>query len=279
MVFQHNLIAVVKCNGKVLRERNIDGTQEVTLPFGSDYSLLLKNKDSRKVVVVVEIDGQDVLDHNELVINPNSESELLGFMSGSVVRNMFRFIRKTQAVSDHRGDRIDDGIIRISFRYEQRVTTIVHEHHEHYHVPTHPWTYPYPYPGPMWQTTACRTDAVIGDAGPSPNDLSDEVQISDTFNTAFDSSHVHANTVLERSLSESGITVTGRPTHQQFHGTHVGPLEDATYVINIVLRGTVSSGQVVSEPITVATKLTCKSCGSVWSSTQDYCGSCGTYLR
>ena len=35
-----------------------------------------------------------------------------GFMEGMVARNKFRFIEKTKQISDYRGDRVDDGIIR-----------------------------------------------------------------------------------------------------------------------------------------------------------------------
>ena len=288
MVFQNNLIAVTRSNGKILRERNVDGTQEVTLPFGSDYSILLKNKDSRRVVVKVEIDGQDVLDHNELVIGANSETELAGFMSGNEVRNKFRFIKKTQEISDHRGDRVDDGIIRISFRYEQRVidTVIHHEHHyhyaHHYPEPIRPWPYPYPYPGPQWTDVTCRG----ANGGPIECDLSESHEVGSLVNSSTSVfcnntsiGSTHRSFVDDKTSQDPGITVKGQSTYQSFSTTFVGQLESQSYTINIVLRGTDSVGQVVAEPITVTTKLICSSCGTVWESTHDYCGSCGTYLR
>ena len=78
MVFKKNFVAVVKVGGKIMREDN----GEVKIPFGSEYTILLKSKDTRKAVVSIEIDGQDVLDRKQLIVYPNSDSELQGFMDG-----------------------------------------------------------------------------------------------------------------------------------------------------------------------------------------------------
>lgn len=39
MVYNNNLIACIKVDGKVLREKN----SSVELPFGTEYTILLKN--------------------------------------------------------------------------------------------------------------------------------------------------------------------------------------------------------------------------------------------
>ena len=44
MVYNEKLVASVKCNGKVLREDK----DTVYLPFGSEYSILLKNMNITK---------------------------------------------------------------------------------------------------------------------------------------------------------------------------------------------------------------------------------------
>jgi hypothetical protein len=59
----------------------------VTLPFGSDYSLKLKNLESRKALVSVSIDGQDVLNGKQLIVAPDSDALLDGFMDGSEVHS------------------------------------------------------------------------------------------------------------------------------------------------------------------------------------------------
>ena len=95
-MYQNKFVASLKSEGKVLRERN----GNIRLPFGSEYSLLLKNLESRNVVVSVNIDGEDVLDRNRLVIGPNAELELEGFMRGRTAKNKFKFIKRTQNIED-----------------------------------------------------------------------------------------------------------------------------------------------------------------------------------
>ena len=41
MTYQEKLVAVVKCRGKILREHG----EFVTIPFGEEYTILLKNLD------------------------------------------------------------------------------------------------------------------------------------------------------------------------------------------------------------------------------------------
>ena len=73
MVYSNNFVVVVKCNGRILREKD----DFVTLPFGSEYSLLIKNLNSRRVAVEISIDGTDVLDNRSLILGANEESELV----------------------------------------------------------------------------------------------------------------------------------------------------------------------------------------------------------
>jgi len=114
MTYNNKFVAVVKCNGKILVEKN----GIVHIPFGSEYTILLKNLNSVKAVVDITIDGQDILDSNRLIVHPNSSNELKGFMKDNRVTNKFKFIQKTEEISDFRGDNIDDGIIRIEITFE-----------------------------------------------------------------------------------------------------------------------------------------------------------------
>ena len=116
MVYNNKFIVAVKHRGKIMRE--VDDT--VYLPFGSDYTLLLKNQNTVKAVADIRIDGMGVLDGNSIIVEPNSTVELEGFMDDSTVRNKFRFIEKTRKIYDYRGSRIDDGVIRVEYRFEKR---------------------------------------------------------------------------------------------------------------------------------------------------------------
>jgi hypothetical protein len=52
----------------------------VYLPFGSEYSIYIKNLSSKKAVATITVDGQDVLNGDGIIINGNDTSELEGFI-------------------------------------------------------------------------------------------------------------------------------------------------------------------------------------------------------
>lgn len=238
-MFKNNLVAVVKCNGRIVND--IYG--EVRLPFGSDYTLYFKNKDSRRVVVNVDIDGADVLDGSSLVINGNSTAELKGRIGGTNVKNFFRFIKKTRKISEYRGDKIDDGLVRISFKYEDIVPSFWYPTH---HITTH------------WY-----------DNSSVPSDRSYKYTFS---NTAKNSAKFSCN------VSDNGLTVDGAETYQNFTNTHIKRLESKESVIVLSLKGLVK-GKKINKPEFIRDKITCNICGTKHRLKNKFCSECGSYLR
>jgi hypothetical protein len=117
-MYFNKMVAVVKNGNKIFRENG----DIVYMPFGSEYSLSFKNLHTTKAVVSVSIDGEDVLDNSELIVKPNQRVDLEGFLKGNNVTHKFKFIEKTEEISDFRGDRIDDGIILIKFKFEKKMS-------------------------------------------------------------------------------------------------------------------------------------------------------------
>src|SRR5271170_8257279 len=147
MVYKSNFVSAVKVNGKILRE---DG-ETVTLPFGSEYSLLLKNLDSVRVIAKIEIDGQKV-NENGFVIGPNDDIEIERFVKDLSKGNRLKFIERTEEVEAGRGVKIEDGIIRIEYAREKIAPAPVH-------VPVvYDYTYNYgPYAWPYrWPHQPCN---------------------------------------------------------------------------------------------------------------------------
>lgn len=286
MTYKDRFVAEVKHNGQILRMR--DGF--VTLPFGSEYSLLLKNLNSRRASVNISIDGQDVLGGQSLVLDPNQSSELMGFLQGSSVRNRFKFIKKTREVVEHRGDRIDDGMIRIEFAYEKpkpKIREIITKKHEEHHYNYYYGTYhtPVKYDSdPVWtysnneNTTARNVKGFHSTAeGRSPvacESLNDSLSCDAPENIM--------NSVNQQDLTtpidDMGITVKGSETYQGFQYTSMGETEEAEVII-INLKGIDSQGSIVKQPITTREKLTCSSCGKKSRSNFKFCPACGTYLE
>jgi hypothetical protein len=275
MVYKTNFVVVVKCNGKVLREKD----EFVTLPFGSEYSLLLKNLDSRRSNVDISIDGQDVLNGSSLIIEPNNETEIKGFLKGNIAKNRFKFIKKTKEIQEHRGDKIDDGIIRVEFAFEKKPIIskqIIHEDH-HHHYDHYLW-----YTQPWWDNRVFTYNA-----SPKTGDDNKTGGDSQTFYSSCcdGQGQMRSCSAENLSMSESsapqedeGITVKGSEINQSFQNTWIGEL-DPSEVIILRLRGATDSGKEVDEPITVKTKLQCPTCGKKSSSNVKFCSNCGTFLE
>ena len=95
-MYQNKLAVAIKSSGKVLREFE----DNVYLPFSTEYSIFIKNKNSVRASVKIEIDGVDVTQGVSLVVNPNDEIELERFIKNGNLNsgNRFKFIERTSAI-------------------------------------------------------------------------------------------------------------------------------------------------------------------------------------
>jgi len=249
-MYNNQFVATIKVAGKVLRE-NRDAVQ---LPFSEEYVIHLKNLSNRRAVVNVEIDGHDVLNGHGLVIDANTSLDLERFVGDSMYEGRkFKFIERTAAVEQHRGIGAEDGIIRISFRYEQQFTirpagSILRSSY----VAQNSF-----YGNVQSQGVSCASPSISA--------------------TSLDQS-VSAMCYAGAQVNDAGITVEGSKSEQQFHSASVGTLEAQEHVIIFKLFGGSVETPVV-KPITVKTKKKCNSCGKEYKSSMEYCPGDGTYLR
>jgi hypothetical protein len=279
MVYKNDFVAVVKCDGKILREDK----DTVFVPFGKDYSILMKNLYGRKAVVSVFIDGQDVLKGSKLLIDANRELELERFLDNLDEGNKFRFIKKTEKVQEHRGDKIDDGIIRIEFQFEkQPVYNVYNGWDNHttlfnktsnprgsstsgsYHVNDSTFT-----TSNINLSSSINTNVMRG-KGLSNSDSTFRASASMATMDGFDN--------IGAPKAEEGITVKGSKSNQQFRVGTIGELENEKHVITLMLKGVKQSGNLVEEPLTTKTKKQCSTCNKVNKSNSKYCAECGTFL-
>lgn len=282
MMYKNDFVAVVKANGKILREDK----NTVLVPFGSEYSILMKNLFGRKAVVSIWIDGEEVTKSGQLIINPNSEIELERFIENLNKGNKFKFIQKTEKIQQHRGDKIDDGIVRIEFQFEKEKPAIMYQ----------PWTTTIGAPwNDNWNYTTCNN------TGTNIRDLSQTYSstiVTDSFesyecDTPSASASSGDDVIVPQSMNvshayglrsfapkvEEGITVKGSESTQQFKYGSVGTLEDEKHVITLQLKGYTESGKQVTEALTVQTKKKCSTCGTVNKSIAKFCRECGTFLE
>jgi len=241
-MFKDNFIVAVKYNDSILRE---DG-DTVTLPFDSEYSILLKNLDSKRASVNITIDGEDILNGNSLVLKPNSVLDLKGFLEDNdEVKKKFKFIHKTKDIADYRGDRIDDGLIRIEFAYEKPPTSLYWKIYNESDI----FRFPYYY---------CRT---------SYSSTKDSLPGTVVMNSI----------VSDTPSDDEGMTVRGSDTSQGFSSTYINELEPSQVII-LKLKGITKNGKDIKKPITTKDKITCPTCGKTSKSDAKFCYNCGTSL-
>jgi hypothetical protein len=225
----------------------------------------MKNLESRKALVNVSIDGDDVLKGRSLIMQPNSSIELERYIDSLDKGYRFKFIRKTEEIAKHRGDRIDDGLVRIEFRFEKpKPVHIDYWYHWNYYPPI--WIYPNYIP--------CTTaDVVYTSTGQS------QTLTSDDSHALASTSCYYSQAQIQNVNTNEGITVPGNDSYQKFYHGDIGSCEENSYVIILTLKGYTSSDVVIEKPLTVTDKLECPTCGKTSKSDKKFCSNCGTRLH
>jgi hypothetical protein len=268
MTYQSNLVASVKANHKIVKEHRTPGQVAVYLPFGTEYSILFKNLHARKASVKVSIDGTDVLYGKSLLIEPNKELELKRFLNELNKGNKFKFIEKTEEISDHRGDKIDDGIIRIEYQFEAPVPVFVNPAW---------WTTTFGGGGTIYrQSSITRNTLYSANVGSAVSSSSDAMRSAASMNVAPMSMNFCNTTV---SSVPDGITVQGSVSNQQFQQGYIGALESQVHVINIVLKGRATLEEEIQKVIYSRDKIQCPTCGHWNKSSFKFCPQCTTAVH
>ena len=237
-MYESKLAAAIKVNGKVLREFK----DTVYIPFASEYSILLKNLNTTRAVVNVFIDGEDVVPGG-LVIDPGREIDLERWVKNGNLSegNRFKFIERTGAVEQYRGVKLEDGLVRLEFQFEQQYR-------------------------PIWNSTQISS-GIYPQGG-----------IMRGFDNAHYGTTCSLNSVTASATSatfDAGITVPGSRSDQKFSTTHVGALESVKHSMVFRLLG----GEAVKQAVTVKHKPKCVTCGKQNKATSKFCQECGTALE
>lgn len=250
MVYKNNFAVAVKQDGKVLRE--IDGA--VALPFGSEYSVLLKNLNTVRAQVKVTIDGEDV--SGWLVINQNSSLDLERFIrNGNLASgNRFKFIERTDQIEEYRGVKIEDGLVRVEYKFE-KVQPLYNNWNG--------WI------GQNIGTLLTETGLRKLQSGTSYT-----VNTTSTANVVRSCNMVQST--LTSSNNDNGITVAGSESNQKFYNV-LGFDTEPSQVIVLSLKGKLGYSK-VQKPITVYYRPTCTTCGNVNKTKNKFCYNCGTAL-
>lgn len=259
-MFSNNFVVAIKVDGRFIREDK----EFVSLPFSTEYSIYLKNMNARDALVKVEIDNIDVLDGNSIILRANVFVELSGFMKGNSVTNKFKFIKMTEEISEFRGTKPEDGLIRVSYKFTKPVA----EKYVYKEI-----VYPYIY-YPYWHYdnkpyTVYGTITTTGNSSDGSSSYTCYNMRNDQFSLTG---------AINCNFSETdGITIKGQHAKQIFQSSYIGKLEDNEYVIILKLVGE-KNNKVVEKIITTQDKKLCSTCGLKNDGDSSYCKRCGTYL-
>jgi hypothetical protein len=298
-MYDNKMVAFLKANGKVLREFK----DKVYVPYGTEYQICLKNLNTLRAIVGITIDGKEVA--TGLVINAGEEMNLeRSLANGNLKEGLrFKFIERTGKIEEHRGVEAEDGLVRVSFRYEQKFQNSypgpVWANPGHWEW--QPGTgYPY-YPpgirgpwyigGPLMgnaSTSAVGTSYSTNDSAPVPSKgiLRSAPTMGGSLSAQGSTQSI--NTVMSSSATigsatppanEVGITVEGSKSDQKFQTVSSFATQQEEHVIVLHLLGETELGKEIVEPVTVKVKAECPNCGTKNKATSKFCSDCGTGLE
>jgi hypothetical protein len=278
MMYQSKLVASLKANGKILREFK----DTVYIPFGSEYSFLIKNLNTTRALVNVFIDGDNVIDGG-LVLNAGQEVDLERYVKNGNLSagNRFKFIERTSAIEDGpRGTKLEDGLVRIEFQYEKPLIAPVLDRgwitasggvyggttHTSFNVNGALRSADFSQNGSvMAQAASAAVDKYCADNG-----IVNKMEMHDGMATM---------DWMEAPKNDVGITVPGSKSTQKFQTTHMGAMEAEKHTIVLKLLGETPDNRPVAKPVTVERKPKCVTCGKQNKATAKFCTECGTALE
>ena len=240
-MYNQKLVASIKANRKILREFK----DTVYIPFASEYSILLKNLNTQRAVVHVFIDGEDQTPSG-LVLNAGQEIDFeRSLKTGSLTEgNKFKFIERTSAVEQHRGIKLEDGIVRVEYQFELPPVNINNSFLRDINR--------------GWITASGASGSTYSSTNASLNSVTASAQ---------------------GFYNDAGVTVPGSKSTQSFSTTYIGALDPTKHTIVLKLLGETPDNKPVANPVTVKAKPKCVTCGKQNKAHAKFCTECGTALE
>jgi hypothetical protein len=279
MAYQNKFVAAIRANGKILREHK----DTVFLPFGCEYEFRLKNLNTVRANINIYIDGDNIVPGG-LVLNAGQEIDLQrAIRNGNMNEgNRFKFIERTGKIEDHRGIKLEDGLIRVEYQFEkvfkrQDGINWISNHHYYHYGYDNCWN-----PNnilrssgggtatPSWMTgtTTCGGDG-LGTTYAAVNNMAVGATLTASSAQAFNAA----------PQTETGITVPGSKSEQKFVTVSDFICEPEKHNIILKLLGETPDNEVVRKPITVKHKQKCNTCGKQNKAASKFCSECGTALE
>lgn len=298
-MYESKLVASLKANGKILREFK----DTVYIPFGSEYSFLLKNLNTKRALVNIFIDGENMTPGG-LVLNAGQEVDLERSIKGGNLKegNRFKFIERTQAIEDGpRGVKLEDGLVRIEFQFEKPPISIHNTSGTFRYTGSGGSMGSSEYPGVTDKyTNAINTGWISASGSVSQMNVngalrgvdyslngsvtaqaaSAQIDKYNADNGIVNKMEMHdGSATMDWCQNEVGITVPGSKSTQSFTTTYMNAMEPEKYTIVLKLLGETADNKPVLQPVTTKHKPKCVTCGKQNKATAKFCTECGTALE
>lgn len=266
-MYANKLVASLKANGKILREFK----DTVYLPFGVEYSFCLKNLNTKRALVTVYIDGEDMTPGG-LVLNAGQEVDLERSIKNGNLRegNRFKFIERTGAIENHRGVKLEDGLVRIEYQFEL-------------YDMNQPWITNQMFnKGLMRGVSGPSISGCTGDwvapMGATYSSVDGSSMSTGWISASGATTNISAQ-AQSMPANDVGITVAGSKSTQSFTTTTMGVMEAEKHTIVLKLLGETAENKPVLQPVNVKMKPKCTTCGKQNKATNKFCSECGTALE
>lgn len=270
MMYNNKVAVALKVNGKVLREFK----DTVYVPFGSEYTILIKNLNTRRAIFNIFIDGDNIVP-NGLVLNAGQEIELeRAIRNGNLNEgNRFKFIERTGNIEQYRGIKLEDGLIRIEYQFEQEYPKPVYPNHGLVWTQPTFWDHSMPL---MRSWTSSVKNVTLGTtkAEVTYPTAADSMMIGSTLSASAEQRSFNA-----APQNDVGITVPGSKSDQKFKTVSGFSLDPEKHSMIIKLLGETADNKPIVAPVTVKTKTKCQTCGKQNKATAKFCSECGTALE
>ena len=299
-MYGNKLATAIKVNGKVLREFK----DTVYIPFGSEYSILVKNLHTTRAVVNIFIDGENAVPGG-LVVDPGREVDLERWIKNGNLSegNRFKFIERTTAIEEGpRGIKLEDGLIRIEHQFEVPRPVLqpkwVPGHYEYDWTKTSTSGMIFPqgstseYKGvtdkysvsASGSISQMNVGGVLRGIDTSQNGSATFAAATAAVNSYCAQNNIGSPTEIHDGMAtmdwcDTGITVPGSKSDQKFTNVTMGAMETQTHSMVIKLLGDLGDNKPVSKPVTVKHKPKCVTCGKQNKAHAKFCVECGTALE
>ena len=292
-MFSKNLVMAVKVGGKVLRE--FDGT--VALPFGSEYTILLKNLSTQRASVKVSVDGRDATDGLSLIINAGESMELKRFIKNGNLNagNAFKFIEKTAQIEAYRGNKAEDGLLTVTYEFERDFSSYQ--------------SYPYKGNAGLWTSTSLPLGGTYNSGTYNDTNTVEDFYYPHakdgkgskvktlpggeilksrcmspvaSYNSSVSNSIHDGAMTLTASASvqnTAGITAPGSIVEQEFKMVSGFWGDGNKHTMTMKMVGAVKGQEPVKEAVVVKKLQRCQMCGTNTKQTAKFCHNCGASVQ